>query len=410
MFRLPRFAQWTGGAVMALLVILGLVDVPDQLEVVRKWMDEQGADRVRLAMVAVGTLGFLYFALNERVGRWFNPVSILDACLTSPPMWRLGIENRGRTERFRVKVSELAGTDADEEPWNLPWRLSDAHYHEIQHGETEVVNLAQADGDHDLRVGVAIDFFSQSVDRFSRTLWPGGFAVGVEVFAESGNGARARRQFQMMLDEGGEPVLVPHPGSWPRLVARIAAGQVKIVRWFKAYRPSLARLRVRLAEQIAPPDGPESELRKVPVGGTMPPPSGELEIEMVEQDETADEEREAQPELAGSGIHHEVKWIGLKYPNGYIEPDGPFCPRDDTRLKFTHGTGDEPGLSEPNDHDIIGPSVTGGALFCETCRKRYYLDATTRDARRLGAARDQARRSLFRPLTALERSIRRLGL
>jgi hypothetical protein len=57
----------------------------------------------------------------------------------------------------------------------------------------------------------------------------------------------------------------------------------------------------------------------------MPASIGVLEVKMVER-------KTPKPEHFGGGIHFEVRWVGRKYPNGFLDVEGPYCPRDDTLL------------------------------------------------------------------------------
>lgn len=112
-----------------------------------------------------------------------------------------------------------------------------------------------------------------------------------------------------------------------------------------------------------------------------------------------------QRELIGTRTYREARWKGWRLPNGYVEAEGPFCPADDTLLKFKSASAHP---SPVEDYQEIRPPDT--RLVCEQCGRSFYLDATDRKSARVGDARSYAAWRLGGGRTRLEALADRLGL
>lgn len=84
------------------------------------------------------------------------------------------------------------------------------------------------------------------------------------------------------------------------------------------------------------------------------------------------------------GEWHEVYWQAWRLWNGYIDVEGPYCPRDFEMLRFYDGNR-EAGVE---DYQEVRPPAT--YLICPKCKHKYYLGATQREAKRIGDSRSYA--------------------
>jgi hypothetical protein len=106
----------------------------------------------------------------------------------------------------------------------------------------------------------------------------------------------------------------------------------------------------------------------------------------------------------GEGVWWEVKWRGFRLMSGRIDAEGPLCIYDDTPLRYKGS-----GLPESvEDYQEVRPPSS--YLLCPACKKKYYLDATDTDFKRVGDARNYAAWRLGGGRTVLEELIDRAGL
>ena len=93
-------------------------------------------------------------------------------------------------------------------------------------------------------------------------------------------------------------------------------------------------------------------------------------------------------------------------PTGYVEADGPYCPRDNEALVFVKNY----SYRETSVEAYQEVNPPRDFLSCPKCKKPYYLEATEREPRRIGDTQELAAWRLGGGETAQERLARRMGL
>ena len=175
-------------------------------------------------------------------------------------------------------------------------------------------------------------------------------------------------------------------GYWPVAVAVTAivivvASDALVIRWARRSNVSSQAVRphpAHMSQQVAPVLVPEEQV--------------------MTNDDTS-------RQSLGTGLYFGVHWGGFRLPNGYLEADGPFCPRDDTALVFRTGA---PDPSPIRDYQVVDPPNT--ALVCPACEREYYLDASEKESAHIGNCRSHAAWRLGGGMTKWEQMMKRMGL
>jgi hypothetical protein len=217
-----RALRVAGSLVGLALTLVGLGGLGDDLAGWGRWLswlDAFGGARFVFPMVGVALVAVAVWP--ALAARFVGGVGITDASIgdrsdrNESAMWRLSVQNRGRPDRFRVKVEDLRGTGGSESSYHLPWRLHREEYAPLLRKESDVVNVAQWSRDPDTAIRALLtdlhpfDLFSVTAGTFRRSATIGTIEVDVAVYGENDESARGRETFAIDLDERGQPRMRP---------------------------------------------------------------------------------------------------------------------------------------------------------------------------------------------------------